>query len=177
MANAGRRCVLDDKKKSRILVLLMSGCSRVTAANSVGCHPKTIVNTAKRDQDFAKRLALAEDASELIHLDNINKAGKDTRYWRASAWMLERLHPERFGTSKPDAVTPAQVTSLIVQIAEIIVQEIPVAMYRKQILKRFDRLLAEACLFKDNPNSNPARGISFIELPPTVPEQTNHESN
>jgi hypothetical protein len=175
MANRGRRCVLDEKKKSRILALLMAGCSRVTAANSVRCDPKTIFNTAKRDHEFAEKLALAENASELIHIENINKAGRDVKYWRASAWMLERLHPDRFGRSNPDAITPSQIAALIVQIAEIIIQEIPAARYRQQILKRFDRLLVEARLFKD-PISNPSHNFSLLELAPTAPEPDNNES-
>ena len=79
MATVGRPCALDERKKSRILALLMSGCSRRTAASSVNCHPRTILNTAKRDPEFAERLALAENASELIHIENINKAGRETK--------------------------------------------------------------------------------------------------
>ena len=176
MANRARRCVLDEKKKSRILSLLMAGCSRLTAANSVRCDPKTIFNTARRDPEFAERLALAENAAELIHLDNINKAGREVKYWRASAWMLERLHPDRFGKSDPDTITPSQIAALIVQIAEIIIQEIPAARHRQQILKRFDRLLVEARFFKD-PISNPAPTISLLELEAVLPEQDDNDSH
>ena len=43
---------------------------------------------------FAQKLAVAENAAGLVHLNNINKAGADPRFWRASAWLLERLHPD-----------------------------------------------------------------------------------
>jgi hypothetical protein len=170
-----RHCVLDEKKKSRIIAILRSGCSRLTAAHSVNCDPKTIFNTAKRDPEFAAKLALAEDAVELVHLDNINKAGRDVKYWRASAWLLERLHPDRFGKSNPDAVTPPQMADLIVQIAEIVIQEIPVARFRKQILKRFDRLLVEARLLRD-PIPNQAHTLSLLEALPTEQDQHNDDS-
>ena len=176
MATVGRPCALDEKKKSRVLALLMSGCSRATAAHSVRCHPQTILNTAKRDPDFAEKLALAENASELIHIENINKAGRETKYWRASAWMLERLHPDRFGKSNPDTITPSQIAALIVQIAEIIIQEIPAAKHRKQILKRFDRLLVEARLSKD-PIPDPAPTVSLLELEPALPDQDDNDSD
>ena len=175
MAKIGRPRVLDEKKKSRILALLRSGCSRVTAANSVNCHPCTILNTAKRDPEFAEKLALGENAAELVHLDNINKAGREAKYWRASAWMLERLHPERFAKPNPDAITPSQIATLIVQIAEIIIQEIPAARNRKQILKRFDRLLVEARLFKD-PIPEPFPRVSLLELEPVLQEQDDNDS-
>jgi hypothetical protein len=174
MAKCGRRCVLDEKRKSRIVALLKSGCSRGTAASAVGCDPKTILNTAKRDPDFAEKLALAENAAELLHLDNINKAGRDTKYWRASAWMLAHLNPDRYGTSNPDAITPSQMIDLIVQIAEIIIQEVPVAKYRQEVLKRFDHLLAQAHLFSGTIPNAPQKP-RLIELSPTVPETPDHE--
>jgi hypothetical protein len=176
MANRARRYVLDEKKKSRIISLLRAGCSRLTAASSVRCDPKTIFNTARRDPEFAEKLALAENAAELLHLDNINKAGREVKYWRASAWMLERLHPDRFGKSDPDTITPSQIAALIVQIAEIIIQEIPAARHRQQILKRFDRLLVEARLFKD-PILDPSQRVSLLELEPVPQEQNNDDSH
>jgi hypothetical protein len=178
MATPGRPCVLDDKKRTIILALLKSGCSRTTAAISVGCHPKTILNTAKRDPEFAERLAMAENVAEFIHLENINKAGKEMKYWRASAWMLERIDPDRFGKSDPDAITPAQLTSLIVQIAQIIIQEIPVPELREQIIKRFDCLLVEARLVK-GPIPTTPEPFSLLELeqPQTLPEPQDNASD
>ena len=175
MANCGRPCLLDEKKKSLILTLLRKGCSRVTAANSVRCHPKTILNTANRDPEFAEKLALAENASEFIHIENINNAGKEVKYWRASAWMLARLDPDRFGRSTPDAMTPSQITSLIVQIAEIILQEIPVVQYRQQIIKRLDCLLAEARLCKEPIPDSPQEASLIAE--PAPAEQESDDSN
>jgi hypothetical protein len=144
MSTNGRPPALDETKKSQILALLKTGCGKLTAA--VDCHPQTIANTAKRDPEFAQKLALAENAAQLIHLENLNRAASDAKYWRASAWALERLNPDRFARSDPDAITPPRLAALMVQIAEAIVQEIPVARFRTQILKRFDEILREACL-------------------------------
>lgn len=175
MPKPGRPRILDKQKKSRILSLLRLGCGRLTAANAVNCHPRTILNTAKRDPEFADRLALAECAAELVHMENINNAGKDVKYWRASAWMLERINQGRFAKLSPSAVTPSQITDLIVQIADLIVQEVPAARSRKQILKRFDRLLLESHFFSDpipHPNQDP---LSDLKL--AAPEQTNDDPN
>jgi hypothetical protein len=175
MPNVGRPCVLDEKKKSRILAFLKSGCSRATAASAVGCDPRTISNTAKRDPEFAQKLVLAEAASELVHLDNINRAAKELKYWRASAWMLERIHPDRYAKASPDAVPPSQITDIIVDIAEIVVQEVPIAKFRKQILKRFNRLLFEAQLHADHP-PKPSPRLPSPDSTPIAPETHDHDS-
>jgi hypothetical protein len=146
--STGRPHVLDEKKKSQILALIKTGCGKLAAAGAVNCHPQTIANTAKRDADFAKRLALAENASMLTHLENVNRAGSDVKYWRASAWVLERLNPDRFSKLAPDALSPPQLAGLMQQLAEAIVEEVPVARYRQQVLKRFDKILKELSLME-----------------------------
>ena len=61
---------------------------------------------------MTQKLAVAENAATLNHLTNINTAADEPRFWRASAWMLERLHPDTFGKSTPDAVAPPQLAAL-----------------------------------------------------------------
>jgi hypothetical protein len=139
--STGRPRVLDEKKKSQILALIKTGCGKRAAAGAVNCHPETIANTAKRDPDFAKRLALAENASMLTHLENVNRAGSDVKYWRASAWVLERLNPDRFSKLMPDAISRPQLAALMQQLGEALVEEVPVARHRQQVLKRFDKIL------------------------------------
>jgi hypothetical protein len=167
MSTNGRPPVLNETKKSQIIALLKSGCGKLTAAAAVNCHPQTIANTARRDPEFAKKLALADNAAQLVHLENVNKAATDVKYWRASAWVLERLNPDRFGKSTPDAVTPPQLAAVIFQIAEAIVEEIPVAAFRTRVLKRFDRILKEACL-PGMAMSVPSQDCSQLESPATT---------
>jgi hypothetical protein len=144
MPTNGRPLTLSEQKKAKIIALLAAGCSKLTAASVVNCHPQTIANTVKRDPQFAERLAAAEHTAELVHLRNINNAAAEVKYWRASAWMLERLRPETFARQAPDAISPLQLVELVQQIATIVIQEIPVPAFRKQVLKRFDGLLGEA---------------------------------
>jgi hypothetical protein len=144
MSKTGRPPLLDDKKKAEILAILATGCGRRTAAYYVSCDPKTIYNTAKRNAEFAGKLARNEHYAEITHLNNLHRAGKDLRYWRASTWVLERLFPQKYGTRAHDAISPQQLTDLIERIAEMIVEEVPVAKYRKQILARFQILINQA---------------------------------
>lgn len=136
MSQIGRPPVLNETKKKTILALLTVGCSRSTAAHYVNCDPKTIYNTAQRDPVFAEGLARAESSSEFAFLSRIFKAAEDPKYWRSAAWGLERMFPDRFGVRSPESVTPQQLAQFISRFTEMLVEEVPVAEYRKKILLR-----------------------------------------
>jgi hypothetical protein len=140
MAARGRRPVLDEGKKREILAILAVGGSRRVAASYVGCAVSTIQSTACRDAEFGQAIRHAEHQSELAYLKNIQTAAKKEQYWRAAAWALERRNPNEYGRRKPDVLTPEQVTFLLAQLAEIVLSEVPVASFRKKILKRLDAL-------------------------------------
>ncbi len=140
MAKRGRRPVLDEIKRREILAILAVGGSRRVAAKYVGCTARTIRNTARRDPQFAEQLHRKEYQSEIGYLENIRSAARNERYWRAAAWALERLNPERYGRRSPDAITIDQVKELLTQFAEIIVEEVPVPLFRKNVLKRLDAI-------------------------------------
>lgn len=140
MAQRGRKSVLDGYKRREILAILGVGCSRQVAAKYVGCSVSTIQNTADRDPTFAQKLRRTENASEIGYMENIRNAGRNERYWRAAAWALERLNPEKYGKRGPDVITVDQIRDLMAQFAEIIVEEVPVAKYRKNILRRLEAI-------------------------------------
>jgi hypothetical protein len=144
MRKPGRPEVLNDRKKHEILAILSTGCGRATAAHYVSCDPKTIYNTALRDAHFAEKLAQIENSSEINHLSNLSKAGKDHRYWRASAWALERMFPQKYGTRSPDAVTPVQLAELVARIGRMIAREIPAPRLRKRVIEQFEKILKES---------------------------------
>jgi len=137
------RTILDDKKRSEIIAILSVGCSRATAARYVGCHPTTIRRTALREPVFAEQILRAETAHEILHLRNINDAGKEGRYWRASAWALERGYPQRYGHRSAPYLTEEQVSQMLAQFAGIIVDEVPEPERRQRILERLDAVTAE----------------------------------
>src|SRR5215213_9383052 len=80
-----RRTSLDADKRREICAILSVGATRITAAEYVGCHVRTIGRTAKRDPEFARQLRQAGSRHEILHLKNINAAAGDARYWRAAA--------------------------------------------------------------------------------------------
>jgi hypothetical protein len=143
MGKRGRPPILDEFKKREILAILAAGGSRRTAAEYVGCGVSTIRNTANRDAEFAANLGQAERQAEIAHLTNIQKAAANEKYWRAAAWILERKNPEDFARRGPNVFTPDQITFVMAQFAEIVVREVPVAAYRKNVLKKLDALIVD----------------------------------
>lgn len=144
MSRRGTPPVLNEVKKAEILAILSTGCPRRTAASYVGCDLKSIYNTALRDPEFATELAKRESSPEIHHLHNLHNAGRNTCFWRASAWFLERCYPDRYGSRNPEAVTREQMKRYTTRFAEILCEEIPVARYRKQVLARMDAMFSES---------------------------------
>lgn len=140
MPRRGRKRILDGYKRREILAILSVGGSREMAAAYVGCCVNTIQNTADRDAKFAELLRRKEKQWEVGYLDNIRAAARSERYWRAAAWALERLNPERYARRGPEVITINQVKTLLTQFAEVITEEVPVAKYRKNILKRLNAI-------------------------------------
>jgi hypothetical protein len=116
------------------------------AARYVGCHPETIRKTALRDPEFAEQIRKAEVNSEIVLLRSIQTASQDVKQWRASAWALERLFPERYGRRSPCTITVEQLTELIRQLGTIVVSEIPVKQYRERILARLAELIVSPAI-------------------------------
>lgn len=120
--------------------MLAVGCNRRTAAAFVGCDVSTIRNTAERDSHFAEQLRQSEHSQEYACLKSIRKAAEQERYWRAAAWVLERKFPDNYGPRGPETITLTQIAEVLNQLSEVIVEEVPVAAYRKRILKRINAI-------------------------------------
>jgi hypothetical protein len=134
------RGVLDQVKRSEICAILAVGCSRTVAARYVGCHPVTIRNTAQRDEEFARALEQAESKHEILHLTHINKAAKEGRYWRAAAWALERKYPDRYAHRQADMISVEQMSQVLAQFTDVILEEIADEPCRRQVLSRLSEL-------------------------------------
>jgi hypothetical protein len=114
------------------------GGSRATAAKYVQCAPDTIRRTAQRDPGFAAQLKRAEAQLEVVHLTNIETAGR--KNWRASAWLLERMFPERFGRRSAAAITGERLSELLGQFADAVCSEVQSAEDRQRVQAALVRL-------------------------------------
>ena len=141
-SKSGRPPTLDDIKRGEICAILSVGGSRTTAARYVGCSTSTIRNTAERDPQFAEQLDQAESRHEVGYLQNIRAASQKEQYWRAAAWALERHYPDRYGPRRAGTISVAQITQLLSQFAEIVVQELPNPDDQQRIITRLEALSA-----------------------------------
>ncbi len=137
------RLKLNETKRREICAILAVGGTRRMAATYVGCATATIRSTARRLPEFAEQLRKAELGPEITFLTAIKTAAGDAKQWRAAAWALERLFPERYAKRPPESVTLEQLTELMKTMAEIIAGEVPVKTYRQRLLKRLKTLLDE----------------------------------
>ena len=142
MAKRGRPRILDGYKRREILAILAVGGTRQLAASYVGCALNTIENTANRCPEFAEKLRRKEQSFEFAYLENIRKAAQESRYWRAAAWALERLRPDRYAHRSPEVITLDQIRRLMAQLAGLISEEVP-ERYRKNVLKRLGAVFAD----------------------------------
>jgi len=89
------RASFTKQRAEKVLQLLRDGSFRSKAAAAVGVDLDTLLAWMIEHPDFARDVEAAEAKAELEHLRNLrDKAGDD---WRASAWWLERKHPDRWG--------------------------------------------------------------------------------
>ena len=139
----GRPPLLDEVKRKVICAMLAVGGTRAAAAQYVGCHPDTIRKTAERDEEFALAISHAESKHELLTLADINKAAKESRNWRAAAWLLERRYPSRYGRLRPEVITVEQISQALAQLADVLLDEVPEEQRRERILIRLTELTSQ----------------------------------
>jgi hypothetical protein len=133
---------LDETKQREVCAILAVGGTRRMAAHYVGCHPETIRRRALREPEFAAQLRRAEVTPEITLLRSIQAAAADPKQWRAAAWALERLYPDRYAARGPRTIGLDQMKQIVEQLANVVLSEVPVKQYRGRILKRLAALVA-----------------------------------
>jgi hypothetical protein len=101
-----------------VVALVAQGYSLTKAAQYVGCTVKTIRNDAQRNPEFAEQIRSFQLSSRLQPLRNVRAAGSN--HWRAAAWMLERIEPERFARRNSAAFDTKQLRQLLHEVLQII---------------------------------------------------------
>lgn len=147
---------LDTLQQRDICTILSVGGSRETAAKFIGCAPETIRRDSDHDPDFSERLKRAESNLEVTHLSIIQEAAK--KNWRASAWVLERIRPDRYAKRDPHAVTTEQLGAVLTCLAEILVEEIPAEEHKENVLRRVDGIVAHLQSAGETRNSRADNG-------------------
>jgi IS30 family transposase len=118
----GRPRLLDEIKQHEVCALVTMGCSLNHAARYVGCVPSTIRREARRNPKFNEQLRRASFSAAVTPLQAVREASK--KYWRAAAWLLERIDPERFGKPSPLHIRPNQLEAYHRMLADLFRSEI-----------------------------------------------------
>jgi hypothetical protein len=84
---------LDDLAKGRLLGLISHGLSFRQAAAQLGIHHQTILNTMKRDEEFAQQVA--EARLDAISQPLLTVIAASRKNWRAAAWLAKFLNDRR----------------------------------------------------------------------------------
>jgi hypothetical protein len=160
----GRPPTLTPAKRQTIISLLCNGSTRRVAARFVGCATSTITRTAAADPEFAADLARAEQTVEIEALRNIRVAAKTGKYWRASAWLLERKNPYDFADRPLAHYTGRDVMQTVLEIATWLCNSVP-EPYRKVVLRQLDRMVRD---FEQDAQSE-RRLLKDLGFPPPRP--------
>jgi hypothetical protein len=83
--------VMTPETQDAIIHYVEAGASLRQAAAMVKCNNSTITKFAQRNEEFANRLEMAEDAAEFRPRMRIVKASRQS--WRAAAWLLRTHQP------------------------------------------------------------------------------------
>jgi hypothetical protein len=137
-SSRGRPRVLDEAKRREVCALISVGVTVSDAARYVGCAVSTIRREALRNEEFSAALRRAALGAELSPLHDIRSAAK--KYWRAGAWLLERLNPRAFAKRNPAMLTLEQVQGIMDNVGKIIHEEIPHEKWQQRVFSRLTQL-------------------------------------
>ena len=90
---------------------------------------------------FAEQVRDAEMECEVALLKHIRAAGQ--RSWRACVWLLERMHPERYGRGKQGSAGPSW-DNLFEQFVTLIEQNVADEALRERLASRLDEIVMQA---------------------------------
>lgn len=147
MAKRGRPPKLDEAKRNEIITVLRLGGTIAVAAQFVGCCSRTIYNTADRDPEFGKRMQRARASHEITLLKRIDDAASDPKYWRAAAWQLEHMYPDRYQKRAANSLPIPLFHEFMHDLVGMFMKAIPESDVRtslaKQAKQKYDHFTAE----------------------------------
>lgn len=125
--------LLEEERKA-VLGIVAAGGTRQVAAKFVRRSVRAIERECGRNEEFARQLKSNEARLEVIQLKHIEGAGE--KNWRASAWLLERMFPDRYAARKPRTLTRGEVATLWERMVEVVLGAVSSARTRSQIARR-----------------------------------------
>lgn len=125
------------EKEIQFCTVLMVGGSFRTAAELVDVPESTLRNRIHRNPVFRKQVMTARRHAEFMALRNVQNAGE--KYWRASAWSLERLRPEVYGVRKPRQLTFDEMAEELEETVNGLAQYLTSEEDRQAVIEALER--------------------------------------
>jgi hypothetical protein len=101
------------------------------AADGCGSTVENIRSEETFDPCFAQRIRCARMTSEVNLLGSLTGAAGDSKNWRAAAWLLERLYPDRYARRKPNTLTLRDHEQCLQQISDFVQSIAPPEVWAK----------------------------------------------
>jgi hypothetical protein len=96
----------------------------------VGCTPRTVRNEVARNSEFADQLRQAKSRAQVSPLRTMQEAARTN--WRAAAWWLERIDPEKFAPPEPATFGRREANRFVADLLTIIDQVVTNHRQREQ---------------------------------------------
>ena len=133
MPRPGRPKKIHDQAKREFCMLVGLGMRRVLAADHLGISLRAVQYEMRRTPAFRAQVRRAEMEAEAVPLANLRSGARSS--WRAAAWYLERVFPDRYRRHKPGGLTVQQVDELAEEFIESILKHVSDPVYRREVLK------------------------------------------
>lgn len=176
---AGRPRALDETKRREICALVSTGCSLEGAARYVGCVASTIRREANRNPQFNDALRRASFTAVITPLQAMREFAK--KYWRAAAWLLERIDPQRFGKQNVRYLKPEDLTNFLQMVGDLLKDEVRDPNTTQRVLSKLAEISKvarrEAWADRDTaprPRRRKRERVRF-EYPPGHPSAIDHQ--
>ena len=118
----GRPTKYTPETVKRVIEAIKLGCAYVDAANYAGINYDTFNEWRKQYPEFSDAVETASGAAVTACMAKIQKAATEGS-WQASAWILERRHPDRYGRTRVELTGaeggPVAVAAQVVVIPQL----------------------------------------------------------
>lgn len=143
----GPRSALTPARLDKLCELLSAGRTMrdVCRISEIGCSYSAVKRAARESKRVQKRIRDAQDASEGAMLGKIGAAGE--KQPQCYMWLLERMKPERYGRRNPEAITPRQLTTVMMQVATAVMPLVPPER-QTELVAKFQSILNDPLLFE-----------------------------
>lgn len=115
---------MTEQQQTDLISFIATGCPMETALEGTGVSREEFDELLRSGAELVQRMHRGGALSEFQQLQNVKQAGRETKYWRASVWWLERCRGDRYTAKPPGTITLEQLAAFRNDLARIIDSEV-----------------------------------------------------